>query len=257
MGIKRGAPVKRVTWLIVLSMLAPGCAPIDNSLRTVLFEPHHYWHYWDEHRRLKHHRKLGRQVFAGIVSEEGDCYSADFADGFVEGFADYLFAGGTGEPPAFPPRRYWKETYANASGQQAVQDWFSGFRYGAEMAMVRGDREHTVLAYSGTGWGYLAEPYEHFGPQTPGLPLESLPSPGDPGEIIESGLIQETEHGATSEAFVPEVRPVDEWSGDPGMVNQVQVTPVTHFAPVISSADEKALFLDLRRPTNTDPAFKQ
>jgi len=44
---------------------------------------------WDEARR----------------SHPEEEYSADFAAGFKDGFADYLESGGNGQPPAVPPFR--------------------------------------------------------------------------------------------------------------------------------------------------------
>jgi hypothetical protein len=68
-------------------------------------------------------------------------YSTDFADGFRDGFADYLYAGGNGEPPLLPPPCYRSIHYQTAQGFQAKEDWFAGFRQGAAIAQAGGYRQ--------------------------------------------------------------------------------------------------------------------
>jgi hypothetical protein len=69
-------------------------------------------------------------------------YSASYAEGFQDGYADYLNAGGSGQPPALPPRHYWTWTCeGRARGPQAAIDWFDGFRDGADAARASGQRE--------------------------------------------------------------------------------------------------------------------
>jgi hypothetical protein len=82
-------------------------------------------------------------------------YSVHFARGFKDGYADYLYAGGTGDPPVAPPWRYRKVTYETPQGVQAVEDWFAGFRQGAYAAYTTGYRQFVVVpaAVSGMpGW---------------------------------------------------------------------------------------------------------
>ncbi len=68
-------------------------------------------------------------------------HSPDFADGFKEGFADYLYAGGDGEPPPLPPRKYRAVCYQTPQGYGAIEDWFAGFRRGAAEARQGGYRQ--------------------------------------------------------------------------------------------------------------------
>jgi hypothetical protein len=74
--------------------------------------------------------------------------SPDFAHGFKDGFADYVYAGGTGEPPPLPPRYYWKTRYETPQGHQAIADWFAGFRLRAELARESGYRELVMIPSS-------------------------------------------------------------------------------------------------------------
>src|SRR5262249_20791963 len=71
-------------------------------------------------------------------------YSSDYADGFKEGFAEYLYQGGNGEPPVMAPPRYRRIGYQTAEGHRAVEDWFAGYRHGASEAGARGWRQWIV-----------------------------------------------------------------------------------------------------------------
>src|SRR5262249_54514056 len=74
--------------------------------------------------------------------------STDYACGFKAGFADYLDAGGTGEPPVVPPYRYRLMGSQTPEGRQAVLDWFAGFRHGSAAARASGWRELIVIPVS-------------------------------------------------------------------------------------------------------------
>ncbi len=71
--------------------------------------------------------------------------SRHYKDGFIEGYIDYLDAGGTGEPPAMPPFKYGLHLYQTVEGRQAVRDWFAGFRHGALIAKSSGFRELIIV----------------------------------------------------------------------------------------------------------------
>ena len=81
-------------------------------------------------------------VFLDFYFVQGTGTRAGFSDG------DYLEAGGTGQPPAMPPRRYWKAVYQSPEGRLAVQDWYRGFAYGAEMAKASGYRQLVTIPLS-------------------------------------------------------------------------------------------------------------
>jgi hypothetical protein len=106
--------------------------------------------------------------------------SSDYACGFKAGYADYLDAGGTGEPPGVPPACYRLECYETPEGQQAIQDWFAGFRHGAAEARASGLRDTIVVPVS-------ALPVRPGRPYTPvgatGRPLDETP-PSRPAELL-------------------------------------------------------------------------
>jgi hypothetical protein len=130
-----------------------------------------------------HHRcrKLGKQAWNEMVRQYGDAFSCDYREGFVDGFADYLFYGGCNGGPAgsgcgtgqcgahaatnpnpstdsgagenieypvcapVPPERYRRKKYMTPEGCAAVEDWFAGFRHGAATAMQSGLRNLVVI----------------------------------------------------------------------------------------------------------------
>src|SRR5439155_9720003 len=67
-------------------------------------------------------------------------YSEDYACGFKDGFAHYLYRGGHGEPPPLPSAHYRKVRYQTPEGYKAIEDWFGGFRHGAAAARQSGYR---------------------------------------------------------------------------------------------------------------------
>src|SRR5207253_2989079 len=68
-------------------------------------------------------------------------HSDDYAAGFKDGFAEYLFRGGDGEPPLVAPLRYRRYRYQTAEGYATINDWFAGYRHGAAAARSSGARE--------------------------------------------------------------------------------------------------------------------
>lgn len=73
-------------------------------------------------------------------------YSAAYGEGFQAGFADYLYAGGCGEPPALPPKRYRHFHAESPAGTDALQHWYEGFRHGAVVAHESGLRQFVVVS---------------------------------------------------------------------------------------------------------------
>jgi hypothetical protein len=136
--------------IVGLGLLCCGCGgPITLAARTVVIEPIHDWARADN--CIEHHRdyRLAEDVWKAIAeADPSHAFSPDFAHGFRDGFADYVYAGGTGEPPPVPPRYYWKVGYETPQGHQAIEDWFAGFRMGAELARESGYRELVIVPSS-------------------------------------------------------------------------------------------------------------
>jgi hypothetical protein len=79
-----------------------------------------------------------------------NCTQADYAWGFREGFAEFVYAGGDGEPPGMPPRPYWQADLRSREGAAAASSWFEGYRHGARVAKEGGYRDATTLKLSGS-----------------------------------------------------------------------------------------------------------
>jgi hypothetical protein len=119
-----------------------GCYPVALATRTVVIEPIQYCKTTNDIQERRRDYALAEetwQVFAQAHADHPP--SSDYENGFKDGFADYIYAGGTGEPPPLPPRQYWRITYETAQGHQAIEDWFAGFRFGAAVARGSGSRE--------------------------------------------------------------------------------------------------------------------
>jgi hypothetical protein len=96
----------------------------------------------DECRERRRNRQWAEEAWAAVAP---NCdHSPDYAEGFKEGFADYLYRGGSGEPPLMAPPHYRGTRYQTPEGYRAIQDWFAGYRRGAADAHARGLRQWIV-----------------------------------------------------------------------------------------------------------------
>lgn len=94
-------------------------------------------------------RRLAEEAWKDVQQAAPDQpYTVHYARGFKDGFADFLYAGGSGEPPVVPPRPYQGVAYETPEGQQAVENWFAGFRHGARAAQESGLRNLVVVPVS-------------------------------------------------------------------------------------------------------------
>src|SRR5690606_16234644 len=104
-----------------------------------------------------------------------------YVRGFIDGFSEYVYAGGL-EPPPAPPPTFWNLPWRTPSGHEAAADWFAGYRHGARAAHNGGYRDlgivHASFAYTP---GYLPMPGPGATPigsepLPPALETEPLPS---------------------------------------------------------------------------------
>lgn len=137
-----------VCMLVLAAGLQTGCGLSKQLANNLVIEPLQWDRFSDRIGRRIRDRSLADEAWDEVCVRDGDVYSRHYRRGFYEGFEDYLNAGGTGDPPVTPPRSYWRLYYQNPEGQQAMQDWFEGFRHGASVARASGIRDYVVVPLS-------------------------------------------------------------------------------------------------------------
>lgn len=184
-------------WVVGLGLLSQGCGPLFNTARTIVGEQVEYCVDMNDISDCVRFRQMGESAWKLVSEANPECsYSGDYAAGFVKGFSDYLYAGGTGNPPPLPPRCYWKTKYETPEGHQMVQDWFAGFRHGVAEAKRSGYRQFVVI---GTNSRSVNVPQvEYRNPSTP----ETTGASGNPGKPL-PGMGMAGSVGAPPEAVPP------------------------------------------------------
>jgi hypothetical protein len=135
----------------------------------------------DDCMERSHNRHLAEAAWHGVQQAHPDqVYTVYYAQGFLDGFSDYLYAGGTGEPPVVPPWQYRRLAYETPEGAQAVEDWFAGFRHGARAAQESGFRNLVVVPVALRGTPvppWMSQTAMTSAPPVEGAPGATLPPP--------------------------------------------------------------------------------
>jgi hypothetical protein len=146
------------------------CQTIRNSVQSPIRD-------FDEVRFIKFTRHQAEKAWNEYLNTTGQCFADPYHKGFVEGFVDYVQAGGNGEPPYLPPFRYRLTPFRSTEGVSAVEDWYAGFRQGAAIAKGSGLRELSYIPLPG-----LAVPVDpssqnigKLPPTNPNAALETSP----------------------------------------------------------------------------------
>ena len=190
---RRGFAALRTSALLAAALgIAGGCSVCQHARRTLIQEPSEYSSKWDRSRSLKVYRQWADQAW---IAESGACPEVgsvdDYAMGFRDGFVDYVYAGGDGEPPPVPPRKFWNIAWRNPQGDAASQQWFAGYRHGAHTAREGGYRNGGIVKSSyrrggsAAPWAESAEPAiappnEMLPPGETVVPLEGTVTPAEP-----------------------------------------------------------------------------
>ena len=148
--------IEQLFFVLGLCVLVSGCRLYHNAWRTTISEPIQYSRGAYDKWANRHFRGLAACALdeaTSLARAELDNYncepfSADYQLGFIDGFVDFLEAGGTGNPPPMPPRRYWKPKYQNPAGYQCTQDWFLGFQHGTGAARASNYRSFVTVPLS-------------------------------------------------------------------------------------------------------------
>src|SRR5262249_55924719 len=139
-----GPNMRAAWWAIGLCVVASGCGLVGRATHNLTYETRCCL---DRAHEAKRNRRWVAEAWAHGCADGGP-RSGDYAQGFADGFLDYLEAGGSGEPPVLPPRRYWGSAYQTPVGRQLVDEWFAGFRHGAAVARDAGYRDLVTLPTS-------------------------------------------------------------------------------------------------------------
>lgn len=185
-----------------------GCSVWQQARRTLLNEPGQYSWKWDRGRSLKTYRQWADEAWAearsGCPEVAGD---DDYALGFRDGFVDFVYAGGDGEPPPMPPRKFWNVSMRNPAGAAGAAQWFAGYRHGAQVARDGGYRENGIVPSSfrlgPANWSEEESPHALPLGEDLGPPSETLPEPGATEDYYEEMLPPEAPANA-SDAPMPE-----------------------------------------------------
>ena len=155
---------------LLIGLCRAGCSLVENGACIL---PYRVRESLDDCAEGRRNRCWAEQAWKQVrAGEGGERYSADYGDGFKDGFADYLFAGGDCEPPPLPPNKYRALCYQTPQGYQAVEDWFTGYRHGATVARDGGYREWVTGPSSLRLAAQLQAP-----PPAPAPVVEPLPPP--------------------------------------------------------------------------------
>lgn len=78
-----------------------------------------------------------------------------FRKGYRQAYIDVAL-GDSGEVPPVPPKEYWAANYRTPEGYMEVQEWFTGYKLGAEHALADGRIEYNKIAtpYFLAGWDH-------------------------------------------------------------------------------------------------------
>jgi hypothetical protein len=134
----------------LLGLQATGCDMLVNFTRNVAFEVARCS---DETIECYRFRREAAAAWKEADAQCAETFSAEFARGFKQGYAEYLVAGGNGEPPPAPPCGYWMTRGRLSEYFRAVQDWSNGYRTGAAMARARGARLPGIMPTATPGPG--------------------------------------------------------------------------------------------------------
>src|SRR5436309_2572795 len=102
-----------VVMLFAFSMMGSGCALLEDAAcntvqacRTPI----------TEHREMARNRRLAEAAWERVCLAGASNYSIDYAQGFKDGYSEYLYWGGDGEPPLVAPNRYRHLKYQTPQG---------------------------------------------------------------------------------------------------------------------------------------------
>jgi len=135
---------------LILAVVSAGCCSGPCCGPLVCVESPCYLRRIDQWHTDCTARRCAWQAIPNDLSVTGD-----YRNGFTQAFRD-VARGADGTLPPIPPERYWDVCFRSGAGHARAQDWFAGYRDGAEAARAWCGETCRTIASSGTGY--------HFGP---------------------------------------------------------------------------------------------
>ena len=98
-------------------------------------------------------KKCAKQSLKTLACNCKEKPSKAFRDGYQQAYID-IALGDSGEVPPVPPEEYWAAHYRTPTGYLQSQEWFTGYKLGAEHALADGRYEYNEIAtpYSLADW---------------------------------------------------------------------------------------------------------
>ncbi|MBX9680311.1 MAG: hypothetical protein K2X38_16240 [Gemmataceae bacterium] len=177
----------------LLCLGGSGCSLAQTSTRNAFLGPCEWWEERQENRRYE---SLAAGSWQSAKSSV-DSTQVGYADGYRDGFIDFLKRGGNGEPPPMEMIRYARRKSANRC---AVDQWAAGFRHGSQDARASGQRwcaTKTPLLCGGHG---PVDPYANAY-CVEGLPHPKLLAPTVDTLSEPRAIIEESSQPATPDLF--------------------------------------------------------
>jgi hypothetical protein len=128
--------------MLILLLGQGGCSYMQQVAHNVYGEPVDFV---DETVWCAKLHRLACTTLEKIQLTEGRRFCAAYAQGFEEGFVDYIMRNGTGAPPAMPPFCLQRSALRNPEKQDDITEWYAGFRHGSSVAQETGLRERFVI----------------------------------------------------------------------------------------------------------------
>jgi hypothetical protein len=167
----------------MVTLISVGCTPWTLARRTLFTELHEYPRVTDGRLSSRQYTRWAKAEWREYASQHPDVsHSSDYVSGFMHGFTCQVRAGGTTDPPPVPPRRYWRVGYRNDRGDQAIQDWYAGYRHGAQTARDNGYRDRATVPSSLLyGYNQIQTPNWELSTEQPTVtPNDAATTLGDP-----------------------------------------------------------------------------
>ncbi|MFO0866246.1 MAG: hypothetical protein U0744_16625 [Gemmataceae bacterium] len=136
----------------LLGLGGSGCTLAQTATRNALLGP---CDWWEEHQESNRYDSLAASAWQSAKCSV-DSIQLGYADGFRDGYVDFLKRGGNGEPPPLEMIRYARRQSANRC---AVEQWVAGFRHGAHEARASGQRWCATKSPMLCGGQGMADPY--------------------------------------------------------------------------------------------------